>query len=104
MTIMQIVLAIYLCWLVIINVVTARYYIQDKRAARQSKWRVPERKLFSLNWWGGVVGAWLIFFIMRHKVRKSDFWIVQTLATVLHLILLSLIIYLISSRFAIPAF
>jgi uncharacterized membrane protein YsdA (DUF1294 family) len=96
MTIMQIVLAVYLCWLAVINVITARYYIQDKRAARQSKWRVPERTLFKLNWWGGVVGAWLVFFLMRHKVRKSTFWIVQASATILHLILLCVIIYLIS--------
>jgi uncharacterized membrane protein YsdA (DUF1294 family) len=41
-----------------------------------------------LNLAGGVVGAWLIFFGMRHKTQHTSFWVVQSLCTMLHLALL----------------
>jgi uncharacterized membrane protein YsdA (DUF1294 family) len=79
---------LYLGWLAVINVASAFAYAQDKRAARRSARRIPERTLFMLNLAGGVVGAWLIFFGMRHKTQHTSFWVVQSLSTVLHLALL----------------
>lgn len=79
---------IYLAWLLIINVVTAVAYRNDKLAAQQGKWRIKEQTLFTLNAVGGVIGAWLVFFGMRHKTKHQSFWIVQSASTVLHLALL----------------
>jgi uncharacterized membrane protein YsdA (DUF1294 family) len=78
----------YLLYLLIVNGVTAYLYYQDKRAAQSNKRRIPERTLFLGNWLGGVVGAWLVFWGLRHKTRHTSFWVVQGLATVLHLLLL----------------
>lgn len=78
-------LTLYLGWLVLINLITAVAYARDKRAARRSAWRVPERTLFLLNLVGGVIGAWLVFFGMRHKTRHTTFWLVQSACSVLHL-------------------
>jgi uncharacterized membrane protein YsdA (DUF1294 family) len=85
-------LTIYLGWLVILNVVTALAYARDKRAARRSTRRVPERTLFLLNLSGGVLGAWLVFFGMRHKTRHASFWLVQSACSVLHLGALGLVL------------
>ena len=61
-----------LAWLVIINVVTAAMYARDKLAAkRPGARRVRERTLWLLCFAGGVVGAWLVFFGMRHKSRQG---------------------------------
>ncbi|NTW03282.1 MAG: DUF1294 domain-containing protein [Oscillochloris sp.] len=76
---------LYGAWLLIITVVTAVTYAHDKRAARRRARRVPERTLFLLNIGGGVIGAWLIFFSMRHKTRHLSFWAVQTACSLLHL-------------------
>jgi uncharacterized membrane protein YsdA (DUF1294 family) len=75
---------LYLAWMLIINVITAVAYTHDKRAARRGARRVPERTLFLLNLAGGVVGAWAIFFLMRHKTRHISFWIVQAACTLLY--------------------
>ena len=75
---------LYLAWMLIINVITAIAYAHDKRAARSGARRVPERTLFLLNLAGGVVGAWAIFFLMRHKTRHISFWIVQSACTLLY--------------------
>lgn len=67
------------------NLVTAYLYYRDKRAAQQKKWRIAERTLFLANFLGGVVGAWLVFFALHHKTRHISFWVVQSVATVLHI-------------------
>jgi uncharacterized membrane protein YsdA (DUF1294 family) len=78
-----------LAWLVIINVVTAAMYAKDKLAARRpGARRVRERTLWLLCLAGGVGGAWLVFFAMRHKTRHRSFWLVQGLASVLWIAIL----------------
>ena len=78
------ILTIYLLWMAGINLATALTYLRDKRAAQRGAWRVPERRLFALNALGGVLGAWLMFFGLRHKTRHTSFWVVQSLCSVLH--------------------
>jgi len=78
-----------LAWLVLINVVTAAMYAKDKLAAkRPGARRVRERTLWLLCLAGGVGGAWLVFFGMRHKTRHRSFWLVQILASVLWIAIL----------------
>ena len=72
-----------LLWLLAVNVATAAAYAYDKLAAPRGARRVRERTLWVLCLAGGVGGAWLVFFGMRHKTRHRSFWIVQTAATVL---------------------
>ncbi len=78
-----------LVWLVIINVITAAMYAKDKMAARRpGARRTRERTLWLLCFAGGVGGAWLVFFGMRHKTRHRSFWIVQSAASVLWIVIL----------------
>ena len=78
-----------LAWLAIINVVAAAMYAKDKLAAkRPGARRVRERTLWLLCFAGGVGGAWLVFFGMRHKTLHRSFWIVQGLASVLWIVIL----------------
>ena len=70
-------------WLVAVNVVTAVAYAYDKTSAQRGGRRIRERTLLLLNILGGVVGAWVVFFGMRHKTLHRRFWIVQSLATIL---------------------
>jgi uncharacterized membrane protein YsdA (DUF1294 family) len=72
-----------LAWLLAINLVTAGLYAYDKIAAPRSWRRIRERTLQICCWLGGVLGAWAVFFGMRHKTRHQSFWVVQTLASVL---------------------
>lgn len=77
-----------LVWLVVVNVVTAAAYAYDKLAAPRGGRRVRERTLWLLCLAGGVVGAWIVFFAMRHKTQHRTFWAVQIIATVVWLIVL----------------
>jgi uncharacterized membrane protein YsdA (DUF1294 family) len=72
-----------LSWLIATNLVTGVAYALDKVAARRGGRRIRERTLWLLCFLGGVGGAWLVFFGMRHKTQHRSFWIVQSVATVL---------------------
>jgi uncharacterized membrane protein YsdA (DUF1294 family) len=76
-----------LVWLLAINIVTAVVYAWDKTQARRGNRRIPERTLFLLNLAGGFIGAWIVFFGMRHKTRHRSFWFVQSMATILWILL-----------------
>ena len=75
-------------WLFVINLVTAAAYAYDKLAAPRERRRVRERTLWLLCLAGGFVGAWIVFFGMRHKTRKQSFWIVQSIATVAWIVII----------------
>jgi uncharacterized membrane protein YsdA (DUF1294 family) len=77
-----------LLWLIVINVVTAIAYAYDKRAAPCGGRRIRERTLWVLCLLGGVLGAWIVFFGMRHKTRHQSFWVVQSAASVLWVVLI----------------
>jgi uncharacterized membrane protein YsdA (DUF1294 family) len=71
-------------WLLVINVVTAATYAWDKLSSRRSgARRVRERTLWLLCFLGGVGGAWLVFFGMRHKTLHRSFWVAQSIASVI---------------------
>ena len=51
-------------------------------------WRIRERTLWILCLVGGVLGAWIVFFGMRHKTQHQSFWVVQSAASVLWVVLI----------------
>ena len=82
-----------LAWLVFINVAAAAMYARDKLASkRPGARRIRERTLWLLCFAGGVAGAWLVFFGMRHKTLHRSFWLVQGAASVLWIVILGRLI------------
>ncbi len=82
-------LQLVVLWLVVINVATAAAYAYDKVSARRGGRRIRERTLWILCLAGGVGGAWLVFFGMRHKTLHRGFWVVQSVATVLWVVIVA---------------
>jgi len=80
-------------WLLVINVFTAAMYARDKMASkRPGARRVREGTLWLLCFAGGVGGAWLVFFGMRHKTLHRSFWVVQGAASALWIVILGWLI------------
>lgn len=78
-----------LAWLVAINIATFATYAWDKaQSKRAGARRIRERTLWILCFVGGVLGAWIAFFGLRHKTRHTSFWVVQVLASVLWIAIL----------------
>jgi uncharacterized membrane protein YsdA (DUF1294 family) len=65
----------------------------DKSRARKNTWRIPERTLLSLAFFGGAAGILLGMQIFRHKTKHARFLIVGTLSLVIQLIFLACLMF-----------
>lgn len=58
-------------------------YIIDKIKAVNGRWRIPEKVLLCLSFFGGGIGSYLAMFLARHKTRKVYFHVVNILGIAL---------------------
>ncbi len=75
----------YYLWLAAWSAATFALYGFDKRQAPRHGLRVPELVLHGLALVGGFIGGWAGMFAFRHKIRRTEFWLVLVVSTILHL-------------------
>lgn len=80
------VLAVYLA---AINITAAVAACSDKRRAIRGRWRIPERTLLLLGFFGGAAGELLAMLLIRHKTKHAKFMVLLPLFCLLHAALLS---------------
>ena len=68
---------IYLCVIGVISLVAFFLYASDKAKAKRGKWRIPEKVLLLLSFFGGAVGGLSGMLLFRHKTRHWYFWFVN---------------------------
>jgi uncharacterized membrane protein YsdA (DUF1294 family) len=73
-------------YVIVINLVTFFMMGYDKKQAKRTKWRVPEKRLFLLAAIGGAVGGWLGMRAWRHKTQHASFAVGFPLLMVLNAI------------------
>ena len=66
-------LYIFLCYLVIMNIIGLGVMGLDKSKARHHAWRIPEKTLFLVSFLGGSIGIWAGMYLFRHKTRHWYF-------------------------------
>ena len=64
-----------LAYLVIINITAVIITVHDKRAAKKSKWRVPERTLLLIAALSGCIAMYFTMKVIRHKTKHPKFMI-----------------------------
>ncbi|MCI8624388.1 MAG: DUF1294 domain-containing protein [Provencibacterium sp.] len=64
---------VLLLFLALINLVSFTVCGWDKYAAIRRRWRVPERRLLLLGFFGGALGLWGAMLLFRHKTRHWYF-------------------------------
>lgn len=63
----------YSTFLCIMSLVAFTLYLLDKSKARNGHWRISEKTLLCLSFFGGGIGGYLGMFVARHKIRKWYF-------------------------------
>jgi len=64
---------ILIIFYLVMSVITFIVYAVDKSAAVHHRYRVPEKTLLLLAFFGGALGALLAMYTVRHKTRKWYF-------------------------------
>ena len=75
----MIALYIYLVAVAVVSLAAFIAYGADKSKARRGAWRIPEKVLLGLSFFGGAVGGTLGMLAFRHKTRHWYFWAVNVL-------------------------
>lgn len=73
------------CYLILINIITYYMFGEDKKRAKQQKWRISESTLLWMAFFGGAIGALLGMRNFHHKTQKRKFRILVPVFLVLHL-------------------
>ncbi len=66
-------------YIIILSLVTFIAYGADKRKATKGKWRISEKTLLSLSFFGGALGGILAMKQFRHKTKHWYFTAVNIL-------------------------
>jgi len=66
------------------SVITFLVYLVDKSAARNRRWRIPERTLHVLGVAGGWPGALIAQRMLRHKSSKRSFQLIFWITVVVN--------------------
>ena len=65
-----------ICFFLIMSLIAYICYGRDKSLAKAHKWRIPEKVLLSLSFFGGAVGALTAMQVFRHKTRHWYFHVI----------------------------
>ena len=79
----------YLIALAAVSVFTFFTYAVDKWKAKREAWRISERTLLLLSFFGGAAGGYLAMNMVRHKTRKWYFHFVNIIGLVWQIALLA---------------
>ena len=72
-------LYIYLAAVFALSAAAFIAYGADKSKARRGAWRIPEKVLLGLSFFGGAAGGLCGMLLFRHKTRHWYFWAVNVL-------------------------
>lgn len=72
-------LPVILWYLILLNIFTFFLFIIDKYYALHERQRVSEVTLYFLSIAGGIFGAFLGMLLVRHKIKKNGFLLIQIL-------------------------
>ncbi len=80
-----------LIYLLLINAVGLVLMLTDKHKAKNNLWRIPERVLLWVAFFGGSLGSLLGMYIARHKTKHLVFNLLIPVFLLIHSVLLLLI-------------
>ncbi|RZK62944.1 MAG: DUF1294 domain-containing protein [Hymenobacter sp.] len=84
--------------LLFLNIFCFLLFALDKRKAQRGQRRISEKTLHLATLPGAALGAWAAIFLLPHKNRKSAFWGITLLLTLLE----GVIVYFAMPYFRVP--
>ena len=79
---------VYLIFLAVMSLVTFITYVVDKIKAKKDAWRISEKTLLCLSFFGGAIGGYLAMQLARHKTKHWYFHVVNIIGMIWQVALL----------------
>ena len=78
---------VYLLVLAVISLVALYLYASDKMRAKNNLWRIPEKLLLFVGFFGGGIGGLCGMSIFRHKTKHWYFYLVNIVGALWQVVL-----------------
>ena len=78
---------VYLLVLVLISLTNFWLYASDKMRAQNGLWRMPEKLLLAVGFFGGAIGGLCGMSIFRHKTKHWYFYLVNIVGVLWQVVL-----------------
>ena len=75
-------------YIVIVSLILCVYMYLDKQRAKKKEWRISEKTLLTLGFFGGACGGVLGMYFFRHKTKHNAFAFGFPLMAAVHVFLL----------------
>ena len=75
-------------YIVIVSLILCVYMYLDKQRAKKKEWRISEKTLLTLGFFGGTCGGVLGMYLFRHKTKHNAFAFGFPLMAAVHVFLL----------------
>ncbi|ATP41402.1 hypothetical protein CSE16_15795 [Solibacillus sp. R5-41] len=62
-----------LAYVSIVSLILCIYMYSDKERAKNKEWRISEKTLFTLAFFGGAIGGVIGMYLFRHKTKHNTF-------------------------------
>ena len=72
----------------IVSLILCIYMYLDKERAKKKEWRISEKTLLTLGFFGGAIGGVLGMYLFRHKTKHNKFAFGFPLMAAIHIFLL----------------
>ena len=86
-----VILAIFIAYIVFVNIKAYLLFRADKRYAIADEERVPEWRLLANIWFGGAIGSIIAMYKLHHKTKHKVFTVSAIICAGLELILASVV-------------
>ncbi|WP_274307689.1 DUF1294 domain-containing protein [Solibacillus daqui] len=77
-----------LSYVVIVSLILCVYMYIDKDRAKKKEWRISEKTLLTLGFFGGACGGVLGMYLFRHKTKHNAFAFGLPLMAAIHIFFL----------------
>lgn len=84
-----------LAYFAFISLVAFILTVYDKRAAQKNKWRIPEKTLMLVGFFGGAIAMYAAMQLIRHKTKHKKFMLGLPIFMALHIAITVAVFYFI---------
>lgn len=78
----------FIAYIIVMSVILYVFMFIDKRRAIKHEWRISEKTLLSLGFFGGAIGGVFAMYSIRHKTRHNAFAFGYPILAAIHIFII----------------